>query len=175
MGTGRCSRDLARGPSATVSAGYEGAIAALLMILAAVCLVCLALVLLKRRMLDGEDAPASTTGSQNQGANDAVSGLSSTAIRLTVGAISVGALSHLLPMLDSKLVKSVSLPPGRARLGTKPRSAGSVTYTTGSAACGSQAEARPPRGVVTARLRSGARRTSRSVWARRRLASGTKQ
>jgi len=46
--------DMTRGPPAIRSSGYEGAIAALLLMLAAVCLVCLALVLLKRRMSDGE-------------------------------------------------------------------------------------------------------------------------
>jgi hypothetical protein len=46
--------DMTRGPPAIRSAGYEGAIAALLLMLAAVCLVWLALVLLKRRMSDGE-------------------------------------------------------------------------------------------------------------------------
>jgi hypothetical protein len=46
--------DMTRGPPAIRSSGYEGAIAALLLMLAAVCLVWLALVLLKRRMSDGE-------------------------------------------------------------------------------------------------------------------------
>jgi hypothetical protein len=46
--------DMTRGPPAIRSSGYDGAIAALLLMLAAVCLVWLALVLLKRRMSDGE-------------------------------------------------------------------------------------------------------------------------
>jgi hypothetical protein len=167
--------DMARGPPATRSSGgYEGAIAALLMMLAAVCLVCLGLVLLKRRMLDGEDAlraapAASTTGSQNQGANDA--GLNTTGTRLTAGAISVGGSSHLLTMLNSKLVK---LPPGRARVGTKPLPTGSVTYTNTIASVRLTGSSPANTGVATARLRAGARRTSRSVWARKRLAAGRK-
>jgi hypothetical protein len=169
--------NMARGPPATRSSGYEGAIAALLMMLAAVCLVCLELVLLKRRMLDGEDAlraapTASTTGSQNQRANDA--GLNTTGTRLTTGAISVGASSHLLPMLNLKLVKPVSLPPGRARSGTKSCPTGSVTYTNTIGSVRLTGSSPATTGVATARIRSGARRTSRSVWARSRLASGRK-
>jgi len=46
--------DMTRGPPAIHSSGYEGAIVVLSLMLAAVCLACRALVLLKRRMSDGE-------------------------------------------------------------------------------------------------------------------------
>jgi hypothetical protein len=172
--------DMTRGPPATRSSGHEGAIATLLMILAAVCLVCLALVLLKRRMLDGEvvlrAAPAaSTTGCQSKGANGAVSRLNTAAIRLTAGAISLSTSTHLLPMLNWKLVKPVSLPPGRARFGTKPLPTGSVTYTNTIGGVRFKGRSPATTGVATARIRSRARPTRSLAWAGRRLASGTKQ
>jgi hypothetical protein len=50
-----------------------------------------------------------------------------TATRSTAGAISLSICSHLLPISDSKLVKPVMLPPGRARFSTKPPPTGSET------------------------------------------------
>jgi hypothetical protein len=41
-----------------------------------------------------------------------------TATRVTEGAISLSNSSHLAPMLYSKFMKPVTLPPGRARLST---------------------------------------------------------
>ena len=43
----------------------------------------------------------------------AVAGLNSMATRLTMGAMSRRSSSHLLPMVASKLMKPVALPPGR--------------------------------------------------------------
>jgi hypothetical protein len=61
------------------------------------------------------------------------------ATRLTGGAMSRRSSSHLLPMVASKLMKPVALPPGRARLCTKPGPIGSDTATkitgTFGAAC----------------------------------------
>ena len=90
-----------------------------------------------------ERAEASITGRQNSGANGAVSGLYTRATRLTAGATSLSASSHLLPMLNSKAVKPVSRPPGRARLGTKPRPQGRSPARIQSAACRSPTAARP--------------------------------
>jgi hypothetical protein len=47
--------------------------------------------------------------------------------RITRGAISLSSSTHFPPMVVSKFVKPVVLPPGRARLATKPRSTGSLT------------------------------------------------
>ena len=52
----------------------------------------------------------------------AVAGLNSMATRLSGGAISRRNSSHLLPMVASKLMKPVALPPGCARR-SRPHSA----------------------------------------------------
>ena len=49
--------------------------------------------------------------------------------RLTCGAASFRTASHLPPIEGSKLVNPVTLPPGRARLATKPPPTGSPTAT----------------------------------------------
>ena len=48
-----------------------------------------------------------------------------TATRVTPGAISLSSSSHFPPMLYSKSMNPVALPPGRARLSTKPAPTGS--------------------------------------------------
>ena len=50
-----------------------------------------------------------------------------TAARVTPGAISLSSSSHFPLMPYSNRVKPVALPPGRARLSTKPAPTGSVT------------------------------------------------
>ena len=50
-----------------------------------------------------------------------------TATRVTPGAISLSSSSHFPPMLYSKFMNPVALPPGRARLSTKPAPTGSTT------------------------------------------------
>ena len=50
-----------------------------------------------------------------------------TAARVTPGAISLSSSSHFPLMLNSNSMKPVALPPGRARLTTKPAPTGSVT------------------------------------------------
>ena len=50
-----------------------------------------------------------------------------TATRVTPGAICLSSSSHFPPMLYSKFMKPVALPPGRARLSTKPAPTGSAT------------------------------------------------
>ena len=50
-----------------------------------------------------------------------------TATSVTPGAISLSSSSHFPPMLYSKFMKPVALPPGRARLSTKPAPTGSTT------------------------------------------------
>src|SRR5262249_3579209 len=51
-----------------------------------------------------------------------------TAARVTPGAISLSSSSHFALMPYSNRVKPVALPPGRARLSTKPAATGSVTF-----------------------------------------------
>ena len=57
----------------------------------------------------------------------AIAGSRMTATRVTRGAISLSSSSHLPHMPYSKEVKPVALPPGRARLSTKPAPTGSST------------------------------------------------
>ena len=104
-----------------------------------------------------------------------MSGLNTTATRLTAGAISLSASSHLLPMLNSNVVKPVSRPPGRAKLGTKPLPTGSVTCTNTIGKVPLTGSSPATTGVATARITSGARPTSSVAWARNRPASGTKR
>ena len=52
-----------------------------------------------------------------------------TASRFTPGATSLSNSSHLLTMVGSMIMKPVALPPGRARLLTKPLPTGSATIT----------------------------------------------
>jgi hypothetical protein len=49
-----------------------------------------------------------------------------TATRATPGAISLSSSSHFPPMLNSQFMKPVALPPGRAKLSTKPAPTGSL-------------------------------------------------
>ena len=48
-------------------------------------------------------------------------------MRLTRGAISFSSSNHFPPRESSKFVNPVTLPPGRARLSTKPACTGSPT------------------------------------------------
>ena len=78
-------------------------------------------------------APASTDR-MNTGAKGAVRGLCRTATRASDGESSLSSSSHLAPIEPSKLLKPVTLPPGRARDWTMPDSTGSAkrTKTVGS-------------------------------------------
>src|SRR5438067_11878101 len=49
-------------------------------------------------------------GAQNRSLNGAVRGLNSSATRLTCGATTLSVSSHLVPIVNSKLVKPVRLP-----------------------------------------------------------------
>src|SRR5262245_48498737 len=49
-----------------------------------------------------------------------------TATRVTPGAICLSSSSHFPPMLNSQIMKPVALPPGRAKLSTKPAPTGSL-------------------------------------------------
>ena len=57
----------------------------------------------------------------------AMAGSRRTATRFTPGAISLSSSSHFALMLYSNCIKPVALPPGRARLSTKPAPTGSAT------------------------------------------------
>src|SRR2546430_10377863 len=59
----------------------------------------------------------------------AVLGLKRYATRVMFGAIRFSNSSHLLAIEDSKVVKPVRLPPGRAKLCTTPAVTGSLTCT----------------------------------------------
>src|SRR4051794_32942689 len=58
----------------------------------------------------------------------AVSGLTSSAMRVTRGSISLSSSTHLPAIVDSRLVKPVTLPPGRSRLARKPSPTGLETF-----------------------------------------------
>src|SRR5262249_40110247 len=60
---------------------------------------------------------------------EATAGSRSTATRVTRGAISLSTSSHFPLMPYSKIMKPVALPPGSARLATKPAPTGSATVT----------------------------------------------
>src|SRR6266436_3284012 len=59
----------------------------------------------------------------------AVAGLNKMAARLTRGAISLSSSSHLPVIVGSITVNPVALPPGWAKLSTKPLPTGSATIT----------------------------------------------
>src|SRR5262249_34427048 len=83
-----------------------------------------------------------------------------TAARVTLGAISLSISSHFAPIAYSKDANPVMLPPGRARLLTKPARTGSITpaNTIGTVriACCNAATA----GLVSATMMSGASATN---------------
>jgi hypothetical protein len=58
---------------------------------------------------------------------EAMAGSRRTATRVTSGAICLSSSSHFPPRLNSKFMNPVALPPGRARLSTKPEATGSET------------------------------------------------
>ena len=62
-----------------------------------------------------------------------------TAARVTPGAICLSSSSHFPPMLYSNEAKPVILPPGRAKLATKPPLTGSTTVTSTIGTVGSPA------------------------------------
>src|SRR6516164_4007047 len=59
----------------------------------------------------------------------AMAGFRRNATRFTPGAISLSSSSHLPPKSNSYSIKPVALPPGRARVSTKPAPTGSATST----------------------------------------------
>src|SRR5262245_28677311 len=88
-----------------------------------------------------------------------------------LGAICLSHSSHFPPIIYSKLVKPVALPPGRARLCTQPAPTGSGTFTITIGmvrlACSTNAGATPP----TATSTSGASATNSAAF--RRMASAS--
>ena len=89
-----------------------------------------------------------------------------TAARFTPGAICLSSSSHFPPMPYSKLVNPVTLPPGRARLLTKPAPTGSGTCAntigTVRVACSNGVAAPLP----AARMTSGASATNSAAYLR---------
>ena len=98
-----------------------------------------------------------------------------TAARVTRGAICLSSSSHFPLMPYSNSMKPVALPPGRARLSTKPAPTGSATVTntigTVRVACCNGPTAEPP----AARMTSGASATNSAAYLRLRSASPAPQ
>src|SRR5262244_4584858 len=94
-----------------------------------------------------------------------------TATRVTGGAISLSSSSHFPLRLYSNIKKPVTLPPGLARLSTKPAPTGSTTFvnTTGTVrvAFSNGATCEAP----VAKITSGVRAISSSAYLRVRSAS----
>src|SRR5262249_52108915 len=84
-------------------------------------------------------------------------GLNMIATRGMGGAMSLSSSTHLPPTLGSRFVNPVVLPPGRARLATKPWATGSLTpvNTIGTVCVACCAPRRAE--MALARIRSGAR------------------
>src|SRR5262249_44503759 len=74
-----------------------------------------------------KDAAAALNGFRKMSRYGVVAGLNKKAARLTLGAISLSSSSHLLAIVGSVKMKPVTLPPGRAKLATKPLPIGSAT------------------------------------------------
>src|SRR5262245_55103412 len=105
-----------------------------------------------RSMSPGSRTLTGVNSTPNDGATDwmapncpvpaAIAGSRRTATRVTLGAISLRSSSHFAPMLYSNKTKPVALPPGRARLSTKPAPTGSIvpanTYAPLSSNVGAQ-------------------------------------
>ena len=102
-------------------------------------------------------------------------GSRTTATRVTRGAISLSNSSHFALMPYSNAVKPVTLPPGRARLATKPAPTGSITCTntigTVRVACCNAATV----GLAVARITSGASATNSAAYLRLRSISTAPQ
>jgi hypothetical protein len=94
-----------------------------------------------------------------------------TATRVTRGSASLSNSSHFVPILYSSSMNPVVLPPGRAKLATKPAPTGSTTdvNTTGNFVidCCSA----PTDGLPDAKMASGMSATSSSAYSRIRLAT----
>ena len=105
-------------------------------------------------------AAAALKGFSQYSAYGADAGLNSIATRSTRGAICLSSSSHLPAIVGSETLKPVTLPPGRAKLATKPLPTGSATIakTMGMVrvCCSSAAVV----GVVCERMRSGCSATS---------------
>ena len=89
-----------------------------------------------------------------------------TAARVTPGAICLSSSSHFPLKLYSNCMKPVALPPGRARLSTKPAPTGSATIAntigTVRVACSNGAMVEVP----VARMTSGASATNSAAYLR---------
>ena len=89
-----------------------------------------------------------------------------TAARVTPGAICLSSSSHFALKLYSNSIKPVALPPGRARLSTKPAPTGSGTITntigTVRVACSNG----PTTALPVARMTSGASATNSAAYLR---------
>ena len=106
---------------------------------------------------------------------EAMAGSRSTAARVTLGATCLSNSSHFALMPYSKWVKPVALPPGRARLLTKPAPTGSVTWTKtiGTVRVASSIDPMPE--PPETRMTSGASATSSAAYWRKRPGSPSPQ
>ena len=98
-----------------------------------------------------------------------------TATRVTLGAMSLSSSNHFAPIPYSAEVKPVALPPGRAKLATKPAPTGSGvcvnTIGTERVTCSNGPAADPPE----ARMTSGSNATNSIAYLRLRSASPAPQ
>src|SRR5262249_60964712 len=81
--------------------------------------------------------------------------LEMTAARLMPGAISLRISSHFPLVPYSNVVKPVALPPGRARLSTKPAPTGSATFTNTIGPMRVACSNGPTAGVAAAKMGAG--------------------
>src|SRR5262245_39867081 len=118
-----------------------------------------------------KDEAAALNGLRKALAYGATAGLNSIATLATCGAISLSSSNHLPASEPTIAWKPVTLPPGRARLATKPLPTGSETVakTMGMVRVCSNSAAVV--GVTAERIRSGCSATS--SFANRRLASAS--
>src|SRR5215475_10589733 len=101
-------------------------------------------------------------------APDPNSGSRRTTARVTPGAISLSSSSHLPLMLHSNEMKPVTLPPGRARLSTKPAPTASPTPVNTVGTVRLTCRSGPRVVVPEARMTSGVSATSSAAYLRMR-------
>ena len=98
-----------------------------------------------------------------------------TAARVTLGAICLSSSSHFPLKPYSNCIKPVALPPGRARLSTKPAPTGSATFTNTTGTVRVACNNGPKAEVPEARMTSGASAANSAAYLRMLAASPAPQ
>src|SRR5262249_54820436 len=93
-------------------------------------------------------------------------GIRNTATRVRSGAISLSSSNHFPPMPYSVKLNPVALPPGRARLSTKPPPTGSPTFTNTIGTARVASSKGDKLGLPVARMTSGASAISSAAYLR---------